>query len=100
MNRIIVGIDRAKAQIANKGLAPEKLTELHKALDMDMEEYCTFQTLKSAATGSTLTLEEAQTIYAHLGNVPEHFNAQPLEVKITLTSVYSSLLGARIKSKK
>lgn len=92
MNRILLGIERAKAAIVKKGLSPEKQAELHKVTDMELDEYCRFQTLKSAAVGSQLTLDEAQTIYGFLGNTPEHFNQQPLAVKWVLTEVYASLL--------
>lgn len=92
MNRILAGIERAKAAIQAKNLSPEKVEEASKSMDMSFSEYCRFQTLKSAAMGTTLTLDEAQSIYYLLGETVEHFNSQPLEVKWTLTSVFASLL--------
>ena len=92
MNRITLAIERAKALIAKKGLSAEKLAELHKSMDMELDEYCRFQTLKSNAVGSQLTLDEAQTIYGFLGNTLEHFNRQPLEIKWVLTEVFATLL--------
>lgn len=92
MNRILVGIDRANAAIEKKNLSPEKLASTSKAMDMQLDEYCRFQTLKSAAVGTKLTLDEAQTIYGFLGNTPEQFNQQPLAVKWVLTEVFASLL--------
>ena len=92
MNRIISGIEKAKTAIAAKNLSEQRLAELHKAMDMEFSEYCRFQTLKSAAMGTKLNLEEAQTIYVYLGNTPEHFNQQPLPVKWVLTEVFASLL--------
>jgi hypothetical protein len=93
MNRIIAGIDRATAAIAAKKLSPEKTAEVSKKMDMALDEYCRFQTLKSlASTNGKLTLDEAQTVYGYLGNTPEHFNGQPLAVKWVLTEVFASLL--------
>ena len=92
MNRILLGIERAKALIVKKGLSPEKLSIVHKAMDMDLAEYCRFQEIKSVAVGGKLTLDEAQTIYGFLGTTPDHFNQQPLEVKWVLTEVFASLL--------
>lgn len=68
-----------------------------KALEMDLEEYTTFQRLKSLASMSrVLTLEEAQTIYGYLGNTVEHFNRQTVAVKVVLTRIFSELLAGRI----
>lgn len=97
MNRILSWIERAKTAIQAKALPPEKLAELHKGLDMPVDEYCHFQTLKSAAVGTKLTLDEAQTIYDLLGNTPEHFNRQPLEIKYALTKVFSELIKTEIR---
>jgi hypothetical protein len=96
MNRILNGIERATAQIAKKGLSPEKTAEVSKNMDMAFDEYCRFQTLKSAAVGGKLTLDEANTIYGFLGNTPEHFNQQPLPVKWVLTEVFVALLNQKI----
>ena len=92
MNRITNGIQKAAKLIADKQLTPEKISEMSKSLDMELREYCTFQTRKSAFVGTKLTLDEATTIYGCLGNTPEHFNKQPLEVKWVLTEVFASLL--------
>lgn len=92
MNRILIAIDKANAAIKDKNLSPEKLAALSKNMDMALDEYCRFQTLKSAAVGGKLTLDEAQTIYAFLGTTLDHFNAQPVAVKWVLTEVFASLL--------
>ena len=93
MNRIINGIERAKAAIASKGLTPEKTAEVSQKMNMELGEYCRFQSLKSIASqDGRLTLEEAMTIYGYLGNTLEHFNGQPLHVKYVLTQVFASLL--------
>jgi len=97
MNKIILAIEKADKAIAAKNLPQTQLAELSKSLDMALDEYCCFQTLKSNAVGGQLTLDEANTIYGYLGNIPEHFNRQPLAVKWTLTEVFRVLLGNRIK---
>jgi len=93
MNRILLAIQRANNAIANKNLSPERLADLSKKLDMALDEYCRFQTLKSLASqDGRLTLDEAQTIYGFLGNTVEHFNQQPVAVKWVLTEAFASLL--------
>ena len=62
MNRVATAIVKMRAQIAAKvaaGLTQEKVDATHKALDMELVEYCKFQELKSAACMSRLTVEEA-----------------------------------------
>ena len=101
-NRITAAIAKMKTQIAAKvaaGLTQEKVDATHKALDMDLEEYCKFQELKSAACMDKLTLEESQLIYTYLGETPEHFNKQPVEVKAVLTQIFGELLGSRIAAR-
>ena len=104
MNKVIVAIDRQKSTIAanvqTKGISAQKLKEISSSLDMPIDEFCKFQELKSLAYAEgKLTLEESQTIYCYLGEPPEHFNLQPLEVKVVLTKIFSELLGMRIKGK-
>ena len=73
------------------------MEETRKALDMDVEEFCKFQDLKSLAVASgKLTLEEGQTVYGYLGNTPDVFNKQHVEVKAVLTGLFSELLQWRI----
>ena len=99
-NRIIVGIERAEKSIQSKNHSAEKLSDTSKKMDMDIEEYCQFQNLKSLAQiNGRLSLDEAQAIYGFLGNTVEHFNAQPLAVKYVLTQVFSTLLRDRTKEK-
>lgn len=103
-NRIVNGIARMKAQIEDriaKGLTTaDKVEETRKALDMQWDEYTVFQNLKSIASISgTLTLDEAMTIYNYLGEAgPDHFNGQPVEVKVILTQVLQELLRAKVKA--
>ena len=97
MNRITNAVARMETQIAGKNLPAETLAKSHKSLDMDLEEYCKFQEMKSVAfLESKLTLDEAQSVYAMLGNTPEQFNSQSLAVKAVLTKLFSELLGAYI----
>lgn len=102
MNRITKEIARMRTQIADRiaaGLTTkEKVAKTHKDLDMDVEELAKFQTLKSLAVEyKILTLDEGQTLYALLGETPSVFNAQPIEVKVTLTSTFKELLNWHIK---
>lgn len=92
MNRVTNAIEKTRKAIADRiasGLVTQaKVDALHKTLDMSFHEYCRFQELKSmAGVNGKLTMEEAQTIYAYLGNTPDHFNSQPVEVKSILTKI-------------
>jgi hypothetical protein len=104
MNRVAVGIAKMKAQIEEriaKGIVTAaKVEETRKALDMEWDEYTSFQNLKSIAVASgKLSLDEGMTIYNYLGESgPEVFNGQPVEVKATLTQIFRELLQARIKA--
>lgn len=104
MNRVTTNIAKTEAQIAERvtaGLVTQaKLDTLHKTLNMELGEYVQFQEAKSiASTDGELTLDEAMTIYGYLGNTVEHFNAQPLAVKVVLTKIWQELLERRIKSR-
>ena len=101
MNRVTTAIERQSQNIADRlknGVVTQaQIDNLHKVLDLDFYEYCKFQELKSAGMmESKLTLEEAQTIYGYLGNVPDTFNNQPIAVKTVLTQIYKELLGFKI----
>lgn len=103
-NRIVTAIAAAKNQIEKRvadGLVTqEKVEEARKQLDMDLNEYVKFQELKSLAVATgKLSLDEGMTIYNVLGEAgPEHFNAQPIEVKHVLTQIFMELIQARIKA--
>ena len=102
MNRVTAAIEKAKAQIAKRleaGIITEdRVAELDKGLNMELGEFCRFQELKSLAhMEGRLTIDEAQSVYALLGNTPEHFNRQPVEVKSVLTKVFGELLASRIR---
>jgi 2-oxoglutarate dehydrogenase complex dehydrogenase (E1) component-like enzyme len=81
-NRVSAMITRQNENLKDrlaKGLTTQsQVDDLHKNLDMDLSEYARFQEIKSlASVEGTLTLEEAQTVYAYLGTTPDHFNEQP-----------------------
>ena len=78
-----------------KGFAKKVgLDELDRNLDMEVGEFCRFQELKSLAMlEGKLTQDEAQSVYALLGNTPEHFNGQPVAVKSVLTQIFGELLA-------
>jgi hypothetical protein len=103
MNRIAQAIALKKNElaerIANGIVTQAKVDETHKALDMELDEYVKFQELKShASIAGPLTLEEANLIYHYLGNTPDHFNKQPIEVKVVLTQVFLELVKRRIRA--
>ena len=105
MNRVVTGIAKMKDQIANRiatGLTTQaKVDEARTAYDMQFDEYCKFQELKSLAVqNGTLTLDEGQTVYGYLGNTPEHYNKQPVEVKAVLTKLYAQLLEIEISRRR
>ena len=96
-NRITAAIERQRINIADrikKGLTTKaKVNQMHSDLDLDIEEFCKFQETKSLAFAmNKMTLAEASTLYNLLGTVPTVFNAQPIEVKVVLTQVFSELL--------
>jgi hypothetical protein len=77
-NRITDAFARMKAQIADriaKGLTTaERVRDLHQTLDMDLTEYVKFQTLKTLAVASGLTLSASGKAASRQGkaNVPIH----------------------------
>ena len=98
MNRVTVAIEKAKARIqrrlAEGIITTDKVNELDRNLDMEVGEFCRFQELKSLAMlEGKLTQDEAQSVYALLGNTPEHFNGQPVAVKSVLTQIFGELLA-------
>ena len=103
MNRVTTGIAKMKAQIeqriADKLVTAEKVEETRKNLDIQWDEYTTFQNVKSEAVMSgMLTAEEGQTIYNYLGEGgPDRFNKQPVEVKVVLTKLLSELLAIKTR---
>jgi len=100
INRVAYGIARMKAQIENRILegltTKEAVAEASVALNINFEEYCVFQNLKSEACASgKLTTDEGMTIYACLGSGPASFNKQTVEVKTILTKLLSELLKSK-----
>ena len=88
-------------RLANGEVTQQQVQDLHKTLNLDLGEFCRFQELKSLAfaAGKT-TLDEAQTIYMHLGNSVDAFNSRPLAVKVVLTRVFQELLEMQIRLKR
>jgi hypothetical protein len=108
MNRVSAAIERAKARIKDRleagVITEERVAELNKGLDMDFAEFARFQELKSVAMlegrKGGLTYDEAQTIYWLLGETPDHFNRQPVEVKSVLTQIFGELLEKSVGRRK
>lgn len=98
MNRVVNGIAKMEAQIAqrieNGIVTAEQVEQARQNMDMSDEEYCMFQERKSLAVASgELTLEEGQTIYAYMGaNSVDHFNKQSIAVKTILTKIFAELI--------
>ena len=91
--------DAIEASLADGKTTQEKMDNAHSDLDMGIEEYVRFQELKSLAVANkTLTLEEGMTIYRSLGETLEHFNRQPLHVKLVLSETFQELLEKQVKS--
>lgn len=104
MNRIATAIAMKKAEIDGKiasgAIMQSQIDTTSAALDMELEEFAMFQEMKSLAVANqVLTLDEGQTIYVYLGEVPTTFNRQPIEVKVILTQMFKELLGLRLKAK-
>ena len=98
MNRVTVAIEKANARIQSRLaegiITTERVSELDRSLDMEVSEFCRFQELKSLAMlEGRLTQDEAQSVYAMLGNTAEHFNRQPVAVKSVLTQIFGELLA-------
>ncbi len=97
MNRIINAVSTTK-QMLNKRVADglvtvEQVEETRQKMDLSFEEYCLFQEKKSLAVANRiLTLDEGMTVYAYMGETPETFNKQPIEVKVTLMQLFRQLL--------
>lgn len=96
-NRIIEGIKECEEKLKERLLqgltTKEAIDDMNKNLDMDTFEYVRFQELKSIASqDGRLSLDEAQTIYAMIGNCPSTFNELPVAAKVVLTQVFAVLL--------
>ncbi len=97
MNRVALAIQDVQKAIVGGNFSQEKLDSLHKDFNMEFDEYCRFQELKSLASmHGWLTLAEANTVYSYLGNTVETFNRQSLPVKVTLTRVFENLLKRKL----
>ena len=95
MNRIIASIAKTRTHITSLNLDQAQLDILNTQLNMSLNEYVLFQDRKSLAfANGRLNLEEAQTVYAYLGETTNTFNKQPLEVKYVLTQLLKELLQA------
>lgn len=104
-NRITDAFARMEAQIADRianGLTTaEKIRNVHKTLDMDLEEYVKFQTLKTLAVAQgLLTPEEGQSVYVCLGESVQTFNDQPIHIKSVLTSFFAEMLSVKLRQRR
>lgn len=102
-NRVLIAFASMKLQIENRiklGLTTRNaVAKVAARMDMDASEHAKFQELKSAAIfQKKLTLEEAQTIYNHLGETVATFNSQPVWVKYVLTGLFKELLEKQLET--
>ncbi len=96
-NRVACMVTNTEQKINSQNLDPVTISKLQKSLDMELDEYCRFQQLKSlAVAGEILSIDEGMTIYNYLGESPDTFNHQSLCVKITLTKIFAELLEREI----
>jgi hypothetical protein len=99
MNRIVNAIEEQKKNISDrltKGIITQKQVDsLNASLNMESDEFHYFQEVKSLAVmKQSISLDEGNTIYRHLGATPETFNNQPVEVKVVLTQIFAELMKA------
>lgn len=88
------------ARLDDGRTTPEAMTALDTQLDMCLEEFVRFQELKSLAVASeVLSPECGQLVYSYLGESPERFNRQPLEVKVILTNLFMELMRWHVMNK-
>jgi predicted AAA+ superfamily ATPase len=104
MNKIAQAIIRTRTRIDQRladGIITQKqLDDLSRTLDLPFNDYCRFQEMKSLAVlEKSLSLEEAQLVYHYLGNIPDQFNRQPVEVKSVLTQLFAELLQRSISTR-
>ena len=101
-NRVEAMIAKFSKQIEdrkNQGLVTQQqIDKLNKDLDMPLDLYADFQNRKSVAMlEGLLSADEAQTIYAYLGESPETFNGQNIGVKSVLTKIHQELIEKAMK---
>lgn len=97
MNRVLESVEFTRNTVASsleKGSVTQEQIEKAKGkLDMAVDEHSRYHELKNIAMlNGTLSLEEAQTVYAYLGPSVNTFNDQPFEVKMALTKLFAQLL--------
>ena len=101
MNRIAANIEKTTKLLDRDPVTHSKLKQLDEKKDsckLDWKLFYAFQEVKSFAFAmGFLSLDEATTIYAVLGNGPEHFNRQPLATRFVLTTTFAELLNWRLK---
>lgn len=105
-NRVTAYADKLRAQIAS-GRKPDgsplgDLAKLDETMAISLAEFVSFQNLKSRAQVSgVLTVDEAMTIYAALGDGYSHDGnggwapGVDLAMKVTITELMAQLVGVR-----
>lgn len=101
-NRIKDAVDRAELRVAAKLASGEitqaKADQCRKDMDMPLDEFCKFQSLKSFAFAcGKLSLEEATYVFEMLGDTPSVFNARSVAEKTVLSQLFAELLELEIR---
>ena len=101
MNRIEQMITKINGTIKEKKISKDKLKEMNKSLDMSIEEFCKFQSIKSEAyLNGNLSLNESTTVYSLLGETIDTFNGRTFAEKYVLTKLFEELLSLSIQISK
>lgn len=109
MNRVTAQAAKVRSVIAAGGKngaldTPAKVAAFEAAQAIDFSEHVAFQNTQSKAFAcGILTLDEAQTVYASLGEVGSQDNGgwadgTDLATKVTVTKLMGELLGAAVRA--
>jgi hypothetical protein len=95
MNRVATAIVAMRPRIAD--LDDDKRTGLDKAMDVDFGEHFAYQETQARAhVSGKITADEAQIIYAALGETPSEngwTEGTDLATKVVVTKIIAELLG-------
>jgi len=84
-------IDTVEKRLTGK-MTPEELNVASKSLNIDFQDMCEFQEIKSLAVANgILTPQEGSEIYCRVGHSPKTFNNQPFCVKYGITAIIASV---------
>jgi len=97
INRVLVSVNAIDDRVADCNRSDAELKRLHARFDMELDEFCRMQEMKSLAVAQEiLTPEEGAYIYHQMGGLPSTFNSRPLAVKVAITQVMAELMGVTV----